>query len=314
MRLNFKLAFLYLVCQFSSVYAGPEGADIRAGNVTIQGQGSGQVTINQTSNKAIINWHTFNVGQNESVQFNTPGAQAATLNRITSGNASEILGSVKSNGQLWLINPNGIVFGKNAQINVAGLVASTLDIHDQDFMVGNYQLEQQGASFAKIVNQGHLNADGGYVAMLAPQIENTGVIQAKLGTVALGAGTKATLAFQNNQLLSFAIHEGAEVPMYDGNGESVAALHQAGTIQAAGGQVLLTAASINSMLDQSINVNGVIQADTVEDQPGKIILLAKGNTIVQDSQLSAQGLTSGSQGGGHQGDGPKCCRDRSFKH
>jgi filamentous hemagglutinin family protein len=296
MRSHFKHAFLYLACQFSYVFAAPAGGVVAQGGANIIGQGTNQVTINQSTNKAIINWQTFDVGNNQSVTFNTPGANAATLNRI-SGNATQILGNVTSNGQLWLINPNGIMFGKNAQINVAGLVASTLDINDHDFMTGNYRLEQQGASFAKIVNQGHINAEGGYVAMLAPQIENTGIIQAKLGTVAMGAGTKATLQFQSNQMLNFVIDEGASVPMFDENGQSVAALSHAGQIEANGGQVLLTAQSINSMLDQSINVSGIIQADTVEDRPGKIVLLAKANAVVNDGRLSAQGLNSGEQGG-----------------
>lgn len=295
--LFFKATFLSIACYFSYAYASPTGAEVVAGGIDIQGQGTAQTVIHQSTTKAIINWQTFNIGENESVQFVTPGAHAATLNRITGGSASQILGKLSSNGQLWLINPSGIMFGKNAQVNVAGLVASTLNITDKNFMNGNYNFAQEGANVAKIVNAGSINADGGYVAMLAPQIENTGIIQAKLGAVALGAGTQATLHFQNNHLLHFSIGEGAKVPLFDENGEPVAALNHTGKITADGGRVLLTADSINSMLDQSINVTGFIQADTVEDQPGKIVLLARGNAIVDNASFSAQGKNAGEKGG-----------------
>ncbi|MES2354429.1 MAG: filamentous hemagglutinin N-terminal domain-containing protein [Pseudomonadota bacterium] len=298
MRFADKLVLLYLACHLSDTIAAPQGANIITPvGVEISGQGTSHMVVNQNTNQAIINWKSFNVGNGESVQFNTPGANAATLNRITSGDPTQILGKVDSNGQLWLINPNGILFGNNSQINVAGLLASTLNITDKDFLAGNYKFHQDGPALSKIVNQGHITANGGYVALLAPQIENQGFIEAKLGTVALGAGTKATLELQGNKFLRFAIEDGAEVSMYDENGKAIAALNQSGKIAADGGQVFLVAKSINSILNQSINVGGIVQADTVEAQSGKIVLLAKGNTIVENASLSAQGLNAGEVGG-----------------
>ena len=288
MRTAFKSSFLYMMCQFSYAFADPAGGVVQRGDATISGEGSSQVVITQNSNKAIINWQTFDVGAGESVQFKTPGANAATLNRVVGGNASQILGSIKSNGQVWLINSNGIMFGQNAQIDVAGLVASTMNITNHDFMTGNYTLAQNGSNMAQIVNQGHIHADGGFVAMLAPEVENTGVIEANLGTVAIGTGTHATLNFSGNKLLNFTVNNASNVPMYDTNGNPIANLKNAGMIEANGGQVLLNAGSMNDILDESINMTGVIVADEVQDQPGKIVLIASGQTILNNATVSAQ--------------------------
>ncbi len=288
LKLNaiFKAMILTMGMDAGSAIAAPNGGEVESGSASISGQGTINTQINQSSNKAIIKWNSFNVGSDESVNFHTPDASAITLNRITSGDASQILGHIDSNGQVWLINPNGILFGQGAQVNVAGLLASTMNITDQDFLNGNYHFTQDANNSAYIINQGNINADGGYVAMLAPQIENTGIISAELGTVAMAAGNQATLTFQNNQLLNIAVP--SNVPLYDGTGKPVA-LTNSGTIQADGGQVLLTAAGMNELLDESINVTGIIKADTVSEQAGKIILTASGNTILDNATISAQG-------------------------
>ncbi len=279
--------------------AAPEDGTVTAGSATISGENSSTTTttqINQTSQKAIIQWQSFNVAQNESVNFHTPGASAITLNRI-SGNASQIFGHVTSNGQLWLLNSNGIIFGQGSQVNAAGLLASTLNITDQNFLNGNYHFIQDPAHLASIINRGNLSADGGYVALLAPQIENTGIVSAHLGTVAMGAGTEATLNFDGNQLLNIAVPQGSHTAMYDENGNAIAALSNSGTITADGGQVLLNAQSVNTLLDESINITGIIKADTVSEAKGKIILTASGNTILDNAQISAQGLNTNEKGG-----------------
>jgi len=284
-----KTLIFTLGVDVSIAVAAPEGGEVTSGDATISSKNSTSTTtqINQTTNKAIIQWQSFDVDKGESVKFITPGADAVTLNRIMSGNASDIEGHVTSNGQLWLINPNGILFGAGAQVNAAGLLASTMNITDQDFLNGNYHFTQEANNSAYIINQGNINAtNGGYVAMLAPQINNTGIISAELGTVAMVAGNQATLTFQNNQLLNIAVP--SNVPLYDGTGKPVA-LTNSGTIQADGGQVLLTAAGMNELLDESINVTGIIKADTVNEIKGKIILTASGNTILDNANISAQG-------------------------
>lgn len=302
----FRAVFLSLTIGLGSIVLGsyafalPEGGSVVAGDATISAPNTDRVEIHQSSNKAIINWNDFNIGRNQSVEFYVPGVTSATLNRIVGGNASEILGSLKSNGQLWIINPNGILFGPNAQVNVAGLVASTMSMSNQDFMSGRYQLAQENASqLAKIVNQGAITAEpNGFIALIAPQVENSGIIDAKLGVVALGTGQRSTLVFSGNNLLNFSVQDGTSVPMYDLNGNPVAALSHSGEIHADGGVVLLTSDSINNLLDQSINVSGVIKADSMAEKSGKVILSSRGDTLVTGNvNLSAQGLEGQETGG-----------------
>jgi filamentous hemagglutinin family protein len=141
----FKAIFLALNLGFSEAFANPTDGEVVAGNAAISNQPNNTLRIDQSTNKAIINWKTFDVAQHETVNFNTPGASAITLNRVTSGNASDIQGHINSNGQVWLINQNGVMFGKSSQVNVGGLLASTLDISNENFTKGNYTFKQSGA-------------------------------------------------------------------------------------------------------------------------------------------------------------------------
>jgi len=139
----------------------PQGGSVAAGTASISTNAS-TLTVNQTSSKAIINWQNFSVGAGESVNFRQPGASSVALNRVLGNNPSQIFGHLTANGQIFLINPNGIVFGPGAQVDVGGLVASTLDIANQDFLAGNYQFS--GVSTASVVNYGKIKAfNGGYV-------------------------------------------------------------------------------------------------------------------------------------------------------
>ena len=143
------------------------------------------MTVNQSSSNAAINWQSFNIGKGEAVRFVQPNSSSVALNRVLGSDPSSILGSLSANGKVFLVNPNGILFGKGSQVNVNGLVASTLAITDNDFMSGNYRFS--GSGDGTILNQGSINADGGYVALLGVNVGNQGVISAKLGTVALAA-------------------------------------------------------------------------------------------------------------------------------
>ncbi|MGH8447354.1 MAG: filamentous hemagglutinin N-terminal domain-containing protein, partial [Solimonas sp.] len=173
--------------------AGPSGGTVVSGTATIGGQG-GQTVVTQTSNNAVVNWNSFSVGSEESVRFNQPNASSAILNRVTGGDASNILGNISSNGRVFLVNSNGIVFGRNATINVGSLIASTLDISDADFNAGKYAFKQGSKAPAGIVNEGtiiagsggidtRVAAGGGNVVLLADHVSNSGYIEANLGRV-----------------------------------------------------------------------------------------------------------------------------------
>src|SRR5262245_32558999 len=175
--------------------AGPDGGTVVGGAATIQGQGGPAVIVNQSSQNAIINWHTFNIGRGESVTFQQPNSGSVALNRVTGGlGPSEILGTLTANGRIFLINRDGILFGPGAVVNTAGFLATTNDIKNSDFMAGRYNFNIPGRPDASIVNHGRITAtSGGFAALVAPDVRNTGTITATLGTVALASGNSFTL-------------------------------------------------------------------------------------------------------------------------
>lgn len=117
--------------------AEPQRPSVVGGAATVSGTGTGNVTVNQSTSSAIINWHTFNIGAGESVRFNQPGSSAIALNRVTGGlGPSQIMGTLTANGRVFIINRDGVLFGSSAVINTAGFLASTHDIRNEDFMAG----------------------------------------------------------------------------------------------------------------------------------------------------------------------------------
>lgn len=269
------------------VFASPAGGVVTQGVASIGTAGT-TTTIHQSTQNAVINWQSFNIAAAETVQFVQPNSSAVTLSRVLGSDPSSILGNLSANGKVFLVNPNGIVFGQGASVNVGGLVASTLDIADSDFMAGSYQFS--GNSSAAVLNQGTINAGGGYVALLGANVSNDGVIAAKLGTVALAGGNAVTLDVAGDGLLNVTVNQGA-----------VNALVQnAGLIQADGGKVLLTAQAAASLLHSAVNNTGVIQAQTlVTGQDGTIMLLGdmQNGTVSIGGTLDVSGLGAGQSGG-----------------
>ncbi|HEY5580554.1 MAG TPA: filamentous hemagglutinin N-terminal domain-containing protein, partial [Rhodoferax sp.] len=189
-----------------NAFAGPAGGVVAAGTASIS-TAAGNTTINQSTQNAAINWQSFNIASGEAVHFVQPNSSSVTLNRVLGADPSSILGSMTANGKVFLVNPNGVLFGKGSSVNVGGLVASTLNIADSDFMAGNYKFS--GTSNGAVLNQGTINADGGYVALLGANVANNGVISAKLGSVALAAGNAITLDIAGDGLLSVTVNQGA---------------------------------------------------------------------------------------------------------
>ena len=265
--------------------ANPSGGTVSAGSATISTSGS-KVTINQGSQNAAINWQSFSIGSGESVVFVQPNANSVALNRVVGGDASSILGSLSSNGQVFLINPNGILFGRGATVNVQGLVASTLGLSDADFMAGKYGFS--GTSTNAVANLGSIVADGGYVALLGAKVSNQGTISARLGSVALAGGQGVTLDIAGDSLLKVNVDQGALNALVE-NG---------GLIQADGGQVLMTAQAAGQLLDTVVNNTGVVQAQTVQSQGGVIKLLGDmgSGTVNVGGTLDASAPAGGNGG------------------
>lgn len=273
--------------------AGPEGGTVAAGQAAISQAGS-ITNINQSTNKAIINWQGFSVGANETVNFNQPGASSVTLNRVIGNESSVINGALNANGQVFIVNSAGVLFGNGAQVNVGGLVASTRDISNTDFLAGNYTFS--GNSSAAIVNQGRIRArEGGYVALLGKTVSNDGVISARLGTVAMAAGDKLTLNFEGNSLFDVTIDKGTLNALVENKR----------AIRADGGQVIMTAKAADQVLSAQVNNSGIIQARSVAAlrgggsgsvKIGKIKMIADGGATTVSGKLDASAPKAGDGG------------------
>jgi filamentous hemagglutinin family protein len=198
------LALGSIVFSGEALAGGPTGGVVVGGSGSITQSGNSTV-INQVSQKLALNWQTFNLAANESVLFNQPGRSAVALNRILDQNPSQIFGKINSNGQIFLINTHGIIFGATAQMNVGGLLASTLDLTPNDFLAGRYNLNVAGAR-AGIVNHGLIQAaSGGSVSLVGGSVLNDGVIFANYGKINLDGADHATLDFDGNGLINIQI-------------------------------------------------------------------------------------------------------------
>lgn len=245
-----------------NVDALPTNGSVVAGQANISVNGS-EMTVNQASSRAAINWQNFNIGSNATVQFNQPDASSVMLNRVVGTETSVIDGALRANGQVWLVNPNGVLFNTGARVDVGGLVASTRDISNADFMSGRSKFH--GSSTGEINNKGTLTAtDGGYIALIGKAVRNDGVISARLGSVAAVAGNKVTLNFGGDSLVGVAIDEGA----------LNALIENGGAVRADGGQIMLTAKTASSLVDAVVNNTGEVRAQTIANKDGRILLLS----------------------------------------
>ena len=280
------LAMAVAMAWGANALAAPVGGVVKSGTAAIS-TGAGTTVINQSTQNVVINWQSFNIGTNEAVRFIQPGSDSVALNRVLGSDPSSILGRLSANGKVFLVNPNGVLFGKGASVNVGALVASTLDIGDQDFMDGKYRFS--GAGSGAVRNEGALSsADGGFVALLGADVGNHGVITARLGQVALAAGEAITLDVAGDGLLNVTVNRGA----------LNALVQNGGLIQADGGQVLLSAQAAGDLMKNSVNNTGVIRAHTLENRNGTIRLLGgtQGGTVQAGGLLDASAPHAGDGG------------------
>ena len=289
---------LSMVLQSASAYASPLGGNIVAGQASISGDAGGNVTVTQTTDRAVINWDSFSIANNETVVFRQPGAQSITANRVLGADPSRILGSIQANGRVILINRNGVVFGKDANVDAAGLVVSTHELDQSAFMAGgnNLRFSNGGIDTAEIVVNGRISIrDAGLAAFVAPHVRNDGLIEAKLGRVALGAGRGFSVDLFGDGLINFAAGDEVTRSIYGADGSAVSALvENSGTIIANGGQILLTASAARDIINASVNVSGVVRADSASNRNGTITLSGPGAVLADTSSLIS---ASGAQGG-----------------
>jgi filamentous hemagglutinin family protein len=256
----------------------PTNPNVVSGGINIQ-TNNATMTVNQSTNKGIINWGSFNIGKDASVQFNQPNASASTLNRVVGGELSQIAGSLSANGNIILINPNGVIFQNGSRVDVGGIVASTMNLSNDNYLNNTYHFTRDGATGA-VTNEGTINtADAGYVALLAPEVLNTGVITARKGTVAFAAGDAVTLDFQGNGLLHVEVEASMISTLIDNK-------H---LVQADGGVVYMSSKAASDAISSTISNTGTIQANALEERDGKIILFAHDGTMNVDGTIEAKG-------------------------
>ncbi|EBH1518317.1 filamentous hemagglutinin N-terminal domain-containing protein [Salmonella enterica subsp. enterica serovar Pensacola] len=256
----------------------PTGGQIVGGQGSISTSGN-QMTIHQQTQNMATNWQSFDIGKNNTVQFVQPDSGSVALNRVTGASGSQIMGTLKANGQVFILNPNGVLFGKDARVSVAGLVASTKNINTADFMKGQYTLSGEGNPGAQVVNQGSLTTTkGGYIVLAADQVKNSGTITTPSGKTVLAAGKTVTLQLDNGGLTSVSV-----------DGSVVNALvENQGLISAADGRVFLTAQGKDMLLNTVVNNSGTIEAKGLESRGGEIVLNGGDSGVVnQTGQLLA---------------------------
>jgi filamentous hemagglutinin family protein len=268
----------FLLWNFAA--ALPEGGSVAQGSAQIS-QAGAQTTINQTSQNTVINWHGFDTAATESVKFNQPNSSSIALNRINSGQPTNFNGSLSANGQVWLLNPSGVLFGSTSKIDVAGLLVTTHNITDSNFMSGNYVFTfDPNFSNSKIINNGLISVlDSGIVALVGPGVENNGIIQANLGKVYLSSGAAFVLDMYGDSLINF----GSSPAVQNGY------VSNTGTITATGGKVYMTANSAAGVLDNVISMSGTIQATTASTGAHGQIILNGGHagTVKVSGKLNA---------------------------
>lgn len=256
------------------MFANPIGPSVVGGDATVTGLGTSQVTINQASQQAILNWQSFNIAQNEVTQFIQPNASSIALNRIYDHNPSQIFGSLRANGTVMLVNPNGVFFGPNAQVNVGGLIASSLNITNANFLAGHYLFEGAGVE-GVVKNLGLIRGIHDGVYLLAPNVENSGVITAPGGNIVLAAGAKAYLASRPDGrgfLTELSAPTGQAINVKD--------------LIADGGHVTLAGRVVNQA--------GRVQANSIREKNGKVELFASEQlTLKTGSQTLAKGGSGG---------------------
>ena len=270
----------------SYVHAAPAGGDVVGGTASIS-QSDLTTTINQTSQNLAVNWQSFDVNPNEKVNFIQPNSSSIALNRILGNNGSTIQGQINANGQVILVNPNGIFFTPTATINVGGLVASSLDMTPSDFMNGNYIFNEVLGTNGAVINSGVINASlgglstGGNVALIGKQVTNEGLISAKLGSVTLAAGKQSVLTFDNQGLLGVKVTKEVlqnEVGLKE-------AVINSGEINAAAGRVLLTASTSQDVFSQAVNSGSLNQATSVVVNKDGSFTLGSGADVLNTGSI-----------------------------
>ncbi len=260
------------------VFAAPNGANVVHGNVNITQSGSNTI-INQSLDKAIVNWNSFDVSKGESVQFNQNSSSSIILNRVTNGLPTSIFGNINANGNVFILNNAGVLIGNGANINTNSFLAGAANINDNDFIAGKYNF--YGAA-GNVINNGNIKVqNGGYAVLMGKNVANNGLISAKLGKIYLSSGETFRMDMSGNDLIGVAVEKGV----------SDALINNTGNIKAEGGTIVMTAKNASDMIRQSVNNTGVIDASSISYEGGHVILGAENGQITNNGEINASSVS-----------------------
>jgi filamentous hemagglutinin family protein len=282
--------FFFSICYsliLQTVYANPQKATISEGSVSIKvnqlNYHQHQLEIIQQSDRAIIDWESFDIAEHESTRFVQPNSNAVALNRIHSNTSSKINGQLTANGRIILVNQNGILFGQSAKVDINGLLATTANISDVDWTNKCLIFDQPGKKDSRIVNRGEITTQDGLVGLVAPNVVNTGLIIAKASKVVLASGETFALDLYGDQVLNVAVSDQVKHQLLSNRGEIIAD----------GNQIILTAAAGKELVNSLIINSGTLRARSVAQQRGAIIITAEGSNAVNNNVTSLKGLKQG---------------------
>lgn len=257
----------------------PVGPSVVHGTASIASAGN-TMTITNSPN-AILNWQGFSIGAQQGVYFQQQNAASQVLNRVVGNDPSQILGSLGSNGQVWLLNPHGVLFGQNARVDVASLVAGTLDISNADFLAGRFAFARpEGLPAGQVLNQGDIRSIfGGRVWMLGDAVHNEGSIEAPGGHIVLAAGKSLEL-----------IDSGLPNVVIRVSAPENEALNLGSLIANAGGKI--------NVHGNIVNQQGIVRADSIgTDATGRVTLRAHNDLQLGDSSQTSANANGAGAGG-----------------
>lgn len=272
--------------------ARPAGGMVVAGGASIS-QTAAATTVAQSTQRAAIDWRSFDIGASHAVQFQQPGASAVVLNRVTGPDPSQIAGRIQANGQVVITNQSGVVFHQGAQVEAAGLIVSAAGIATPNFMAGRMVFDQAPKPGAAVANAGSITVkETGLAALVAPRVANSGVINARMGRVVLAGAETHTVDLYGDGLLSIDVTGQVRQAPRGPDGKPVTALvTNTGTIVADGGSVTLTAAAADGIVQNLVQAGGTLQANAAGGRSGTIVAAGVGGSVRIEGRASAAGGT-----------------------
>jgi filamentous hemagglutinin family protein len=293
-----KIFLLTVLVVFSIFFSGmtvvlnaqelPSGETVVSGAISIS-HDEQSMRIDQSSNQAIIEWQNFDIGQNNSVSFHQPSSNASALNRIISGNPTTLAGTLNANGNVYIVNENGVYFTSTSSITAQSFAASALALSNDDYLQNKlyFSSEQLNVSLASVINKGSITTlDGGFTALLGGAVNNEGSINANLGKVGVGAGQEIILDLSGDHFLQVAVPINEATIVLDNNEEEVDMLIKHAGISK-GSDISLKVGTAKNILARAVNIPGELVATTAT-QSGGVITLGGGGRVVVAGNLIAK--------------------------